>query len=234
MVDYALLFFGAFSAAAISGAAGFGGALLLLPPLTHTVGVTEDIPLLTIAQLVGNLSRAALGFREIRWQPVLLFLVGATPAAVIGALSFVTLPTSLIIRLVGMAILTFVAIRMLGLMTFAPGRGLLVGGGAVVGLLSGLVGSAGPLGAAIFLTLNLPPIAYIASEAVTATGMHAVKSVVYGSRINLGTSFWPLALAMVLGTWASKRVIERIPVKRFRQFVGVLLIVIAVQMIITG
>ncbi|WP_201842709.1 TSUP family transporter [Microvirga zambiensis] len=123
-------------------------------------------------------------------------------------------------------------------MPLTPSRGLLSGGGAVVGLLSGLVGSAGPLGAAIFLTLNLPPVAYIASEAVTAIGMHTVKSVIYGSTINLGATFWPLALAMggtmVLGTWASKRVIERIPAKRFPQFVSVLLIAIAVQMIITG
>jgi len=39
---------------------------------------------------------------------------------------------------------------------------------------------------------------------------------------------------MVLGTWASKRVIERMPVLWFRRFVGLLLILIAIQMIITG
>lgn len=238
MADYVLLFLGAFFAAAISGAAGFGGALLLLPLLTHTVGVTEAVPLLTVAQLVGNLSRAGFGFRQIRWQPVLIFLATAIPFAVLGALSFVSLPKPLVIRLVGAAILAFVLIKALGLAAFRPTNRLLLAGGAVVGLLSGLVGSAGPLGAAIFLTLNLPPVAYIASEAVTAIGMHAVKTVVYGSELHLGASFWPLALAlgaaMVFGTWASKGIIERIPVEWFRRFVGLLLVVIAIQMIITG
>ena len=59
-------------------------------------------------------------------------------------------------------------------------------GGELVGLLSGLVGSAGPLGAAIFLSLNLNPIAYIASEAVTATAMHVVKTMVYQKYIGIG------------------------------------------------
>lgn len=58
MIDYALLLLtSAFVAAAISGSAGFGGALLLLPLLTHIVAVSGAVPLLTIAQLVGNISR---------------------------------------------------------------------------------------------------------------------------------------------------------------------------------
>lgn len=40
-------------AAAVSGVAGFGGALLLLPLLTHTVGARAAVPLLTVAQRVG-------------------------------------------------------------------------------------------------------------------------------------------------------------------------------------
>lgn len=238
MAEYFLLFLGAFVAAAISGAAGFGGALLLLPLLTHVVGVTEAVPLLTVAQLVGNVSRAGFGFREIRWRPVSIFLATAIPFAAIGALSFVSLPKPLVIRLVGAAILAFVMIKALGLAAFKPTPHLLLGGGAVVGLLSGLIGSAGPLGAAIFLNLNLPPAGYIASEAMTAIGMHAVKAAIYGSELRLGGSFWPFAVvlgaAMVFGAWAGKRVIARIPAEWFRRLVGLLLIVISIQMIITG
>ena len=68
---YGLLFIGSFIAAAISGAAGFGGALLLLPLLSKTIGTTMAVPVLTIAQLIGNLSRAFLGFKQIKWKPVI-------------------------------------------------------------------------------------------------------------------------------------------------------------------
>jgi uncharacterized membrane protein YfcA len=40
--------------------------------------------------------------------------------------------------------------------------------------------------------------------------------------------------AMVLGTWVSKRVLEQMPVEWLRRFVGLLPVVIALQMIITG
>jgi len=235
---YLLLAAGAFVAAAVSGAAGFGGALLLLPLLTHAVGVTEAVPLLTVAQLAGNLSRAALGWRDIRWHPVGWFLMAALPGAAIGALSFAALPKELAVRLVGTAILVFVLLKASGVLRLEQNRAVLVAGGAITGLLSGLVGSAGPLGAAVFLSLNLPPVAYIASEAVTAIAMHGVKMAIYGSQLRLSEGFWPLALllsgAMILGTWAGKRVIERLPELWFRRLITSLLIVISVQMIVTG
>ncbi len=40
--------------AVVSGAARFGGALLLLPVLTHPVGAREAVPILTVAKLLGS------------------------------------------------------------------------------------------------------------------------------------------------------------------------------------
>ncbi|WP_267396434.1 MULTISPECIES: sulfite exporter TauE/SafE family protein [unclassified Sphingomonas] len=237
MIAYLALLAGSFVAAVVSGSAGFGGALLLLPLLTHVVGVTSAVPLLTIAQLVGNLSRVAFGWRAIRWRPVLLFLAPALPAAALGAWWFTALPKGLMVRGLGVAILIFVVLKLRGL-TFTPSPRLLLIGGAVVGLLSGLVGSAGLLGAAVFLSLNLPPLAYVASEATTAVAMHMVKWIVYESAISLDADFWPLAAgmsaAMIAGTWVGKRVIERLPAHRFQMLVAALLAVTAVQMIVTG
>lgn len=238
MLELVLLFIAGFAAAAISGVAGFGGALLLLPLLVAKMGVTQAVPLLTIAQLIGNLSRAGFGFTQIHWKPVGLFLLGAIPFSILGALSFVQLPKELATRAVGAAILVFVALKYFGLLKIKSGRALLVAGGCVVGFLSGLVGSAGPLGAAIFLSLGLPPVAYIASEATTALAMHGVKMVVYQHYTPLDREFWLLAalmgVAMILGTWSAKRAIERMPRVTFQRFVAILLAVIAGYMVVHG
>ena len=238
MLAYIALFFGAFIAAAISGAAGFGGALLLLPLLNHVVGTSAAVPLLTLAQAVGNAARVGWGWRQIRWRPVGWFLAAAIPCAVLGALSFVALPKPLVVRCIGGAILGFVVLTFFKLLRLRPGRGLLLAGGGVVGFLSGLVGSAGPLGAAVFLSLELPPVAYIASEAVTALAMHGVKTAVYQRSLTLGRETWLLALllgvAMIAGTWASKRVIERMKPEKFRAFVAILLVILALQMLLCG
>ena len=236
--ELAVLFLGAFGAAALSGSAGFGGALLLLPMLTHTVGSTWAVPLLTLAQIVGNASRMALGFGEIRWRPVALFLSTGLPGAVLGALCFVSIPKSTIIRVIGAAILAFVVLRLSGRLRFAAGKWTLVTVGAISGFLSGLVGSAGPLGSAVFLSLGLPPVAYIASDATASLLIHTVKTVMYQHHVGLPANLWSLALllgtAMVLGTWVSKRLVERLPPERFRHYVSVLLGVIALQMILFG
>jgi hypothetical protein len=79
-------------AATISGSAGFGGALILLPVLNAFVGIKAAVPILTVVQLLGNMSRAGFGFTEIKWRPVGLFILGALPATIIGARLFISLP----------------------------------------------------------------------------------------------------------------------------------------------
>ena len=232
-----LLLVGGWLAATVSGAAGFGGALLLLPLLAHTVGAKAAIPILTLAQLAGNLSRAALGWRTIRWQPALLFCAGAVPA-VLGVRLFITLPSGLILRTVGVFLLAVVALRHTPLGKRAVPETWLLPGGAVVGFLSAVVGSAGALGALLFLGLGLPATAYVATEAVTATAMHVTKTVVYGRYGAMTAETWALGLAlsasMILGSWAGKKFIERLSKQKFAVLVEVLLILAALSLILTG
>jgi uncharacterized membrane protein YfcA len=234
----AVLFLGAFIAAALSGSAGFGGALLLLPFLTHSVGPDAAVPLLTLAQIVGNATRVTLGIRQLRWRPVLLFLLTGVPAAVFGALCFISIPKAAVVRLTGAAILIFVLFHLRVRRPAAAGRVVLLLIGALSGFVSGLVGSAGPLGSAAFLSLGLPPVAYIASDAAASLCIHIAKTITYQQRLGLSVQQGKLALllsvAMILGTIVSKRIIERLPPERFRVYVTILLLAIALMMVIKG
>ncbi len=210
----ALLLVAAVVAATVSGATGFGGALLLLPTLVFVVGVKAAVPLLTLAQLGGNLSRAAFGWRDIAWRPVGVFLTGCIPGAVAGALLFVRIPEAVATRIVGISVLALVAVR-----RFKPGlhlpRRWLAPAGLLLGLASGLVGSVGPLQAVVFLGLRLPPTAFVATEAAAAMVLHLVKLSAYGGSSLLTNTQWglglTLALAMVLGSWIGRRLLERVP-----------------------
>jgi uncharacterized protein len=68
--------------------------------------------------------------------------------------------------------------------------------------------------------------------------MHGVKTVVYQQYIALDREFWFLAalmgVAMILGTWSAKRVIERMPQETFQRFVAILLVAIAGYMVVHG
>jgi uncharacterized membrane protein YfcA len=187
---------------------------------------------------VGNASRIAMGFRQIYWRAVFLFLATGLPGAILGAYSFVSIPKEAIVRLTGAAILVFVLLRLRGRLRFAAGARTLLVAGGLAGFLSGLVGSAGPLGPAVFLSLELPPLAYIASDATTSLIMHSAKTVIYQKNLQMPSGVWLLALllgvAMVLGTQASRYFIERLHPDKFRLYVTLLLGVIALEMIIFG
>jgi uncharacterized protein len=222
-------------AATVSGAAGFGGALLLLPVLTLAVGAKAAVPILTVAQLLGNLSRAAFGWRDIHWRPALIFSVGMVPASVIGSRLFVDLSSGFILRLIGVFLLVVVALRHTRLGKRKTPEWLLGPAGVAIGFISAVAGSAGPLGAAVFLGLHLPAGAYVASEAVTAVLMHLTKSITYGryAALSGGDLLRGLALgsSLVVGSWTGRKLIHRLPEKEFALLVEILLAVSAVTLI---
>jgi len=230
-----LLFLASFFAALISGVAGFGGALLLLPLLSYAVGIKAAIPILTIAQIFGNASRTWFGRAELRWKPITYFLICAVPFSMLGSYFFVVADSSKIKIGVGILLILIVIWRRLKIkkINFSD-KSMFVGGG-LTGFISGIAGSAGPLGAAFFLGLNLPAVAYVASEAFTALIMHITKLTVYSKLSFAGkTEFYYgiiLGIAMILGSWAGKKIIEKLPRHIFVFIVEILLLVSGLHLI---
>jgi len=233
-----VLILASFLAALVSGAAGFGGALLLLPVITYYIGAEAAVPVITLAQLIGNISRMASGFRQIEWSAVGWFCLTALPLSALGAFGFTVLPKDIVTRCIGGALILLVLFKMLKLFELKGNRTTLLVGGAVTGALSGLAGSGGPIGAAVFLSLGLSPVAYIASEAATAVAMHALKTVIYSKLASLTAETLLLGLAMgaamVAGTFAANRFIWRMEKGRFQTFVAVLLCIVGLYMLIFG
>ena len=211
---------------------------MLLPAVTACVGAWIAVPVLTIAQLIGILSRMAFGFRQIDWKAVGLFCLTALPLAALGAFGFSMLPKDLVTRCIGGVLILLVLFKGCFKFSFRDGKKAMLIGGAVTGLLSGLAGSGGPIGAAAFLTLGLPPVAYIASEATTATAMHILKTVIYGKLMGLDAAAMMTGLAMgaamVLGTFAANRIIRKMEKGKFQKYIALMLFVVGVYMLIVG
>jgi len=230
-----ILFIVSFLSATLSGIAGFGGALILLPFLTNILGTAAAIPVLTIGQLFGNASRVWLGRHELKWKPISLFLFTAVPFTLLGSYLFTATESAKIKFFIGLFLILLVVYRRSNIKKIAFGdTGMLTGGG-LTGFLSGLAGSAGPLGAAFFLGLNLAPATYIASEAFTALIMHITKIFIYNYFLVIKKTelYYGLfmGLAMILGSWAGKQIVHKINRKTFIYLVELLLIVSGIQLI---
>lgn len=205
----------------------------MLPVAAHYLGVKNSIPVLTISWLMGNLSRAYFGYKDIQWKPVLWFSLGAVPAAVAGSFIFVELEANLILKSIGILLVGVVLFRHSKFnVQFKENWMLPIG--VIVGFLSSVIGSAGPIGATAFLGLNLSPLAYIASEAVTAVVMHVTKSIMYGSFnfLSLTDIVYGIVLgmAMVLGSWTSKKIITTLSRDWVLYFIEALLVVVGIYM----
>jgi hypothetical protein len=234
-----LLLVAALAASTLAAVAGFGGAAILLPVLVLVVGPRDAIPVLTIAQLVGNGSRVVLNRDAVSWRIVGWFALGGVPAALIGGFLFAAAPLDALTRLIGAFLLASVAWRhlrpapsgVLGERTFT-----LIG--AVFAFASALVGSVGPIMAPFFLAAGLVKSAYIGTEAAATVVMHLAKLVAYGTAALLTAATVAVGLvmapAMIAGSWIGKRIVDRLPEQIFVAVIEVVLIVTGVAFLIFG
>jgi hypothetical protein len=234
-----LLLVAALAASTLAAVAGFGGAAILLPVLVLVVGPRDAIPVLTIAQLVGNGSRVVLNRDAVSWRIVGWFALGGVPAALIGGFLFASAPLDALTRLIGAFLLASVAWRhlrpapsgVLGERTFT-----LIG--AVFAFASALVGSVGPIMAPFFLAAGLVKSAYIGTEAAATVVMHLAKLVAYGTAALLTAATVAVGLvmapAMIAGSWIGKRIVDRLPEQIFVAVIEVVLIVTGVAFLVFG
>ena len=220
VVSSGLLALVAFVASTLAAVTGFGGAAVLLPVLVAVFGVRDAIPILTVAQLIGNGSRVWFNRRELDWAVVGWFALGGVPLAFVGGLLFAKAPLSALTRILGAFLIAVVMWRHVrpGLPRRPPVRSFaLIGAGA--NLLSALLGSVGPLMAPFFLAYGLLKGAYIGTEALATVLMHVVKLAAYeqgavlsAPAILVGLSLGPI---MIGGSYVGKRVVDRLPERMF-------------------
>ena len=77
MLRWVILALVALLASTLAAVTGFGGAAVLLAALVALFGIREAIPILTVAQLIGNGSRVWFNRVELDWRVVGWFALGA-------------------------------------------------------------------------------------------------------------------------------------------------------------
>lgn len=238
-VTFALIGLVAFAAAALAAVTGFGGAAVLLPALVAVFGVRAAIPILTVAQLIGNGSRVWFNRREVNPRVVAWFALGAVPFGLVGGLLFATAPLKALTRLLGLFLLLVVLWRHVrpGTPRRPPLRSFALVG-AVASFLSALLGSVGPLMAPFFLAYGLVKGSYIGTEALATVVMHVTKLVAYRQAAVLGTDVLAVGLAlgpvMVAGSWVGKRIVDRLPERLFVAIIEITLVAAGALFLIRG
>ena len=238
LAQFATLIGVALLASTLAAVTGFGGAAVLLPVLVFAYGVREAIPILTVAQLVGNGSRVWLNRRAIVFPVVWWFALGGVPAALLGGFLFAKAPLSALTRALGTFLILLVLWRHVNRKPpRMPLRGFAVLG-ACSSFLSALLGSVGPLMAPFFLAYGLVKAAYIGTEALTTVIMHVNKLIAYRQAAVLSThallAGLSLAPAMIAGSYLGKRIVDWLPERVFIAVIELTLLAAGVLFIWRG
>lgn len=226
-------------ASTLAAVAGFGGAAVLLPVLVVAFGIRDAVPILTVAQLVGNGSRVWFNRDNIELRVVGWFAAGGVPLAFLGGLLFARAPLPALTRLLGVFLLLMVAWRRLRLRPVRrPSLRSFALVGAAASFLSALLGSVGPLMAPFFLAYGLVKGAYIGTEALATVVMHVTKLIAYRQAAVLSASALLAGLAigpiMILGSYTGKRIVDRISDRAFVTLIELTMVVAGLLFLVRG
>ncbi|GHD02820.1 hypothetical protein GCM10007320_62360 [Pseudorhodoferax aquiterrae] len=216
-------------AGAVSGVIGTGSSVMLLPVLVHAFGPRQAVPIMAVAAVVGNASRVLAWWRLVDWRAVCAYALPGAPAAALGARTLWALPAHAVDIALGLFFVLMVPLRhWLQRRQWRLQLWQLAVAGAVIGYLTGLVLSTGPLSVPAFSAYGLVKGAFIGSEAASALLLYVAKSLAFAQ---LGGLPWDVlakglivGAALMGGTFAGKASVLRLPETLFQRLLDALLL----------
>jgi uncharacterized protein len=167
-------------AGTISGIVGTGSSIMLMPVLVYEYGPKQAVPIMAVAAVMANFSRILAWWREVDWRACAAYSATGVPAAALGARTLLALPSHAVDIAIGAFLIAMVPLRhWLARHQLKLSLWHLAIGGAVIGYLTGIVVSTGPLSVPLFLFYGLTKGAFLATEAASSLGLYFSKSVTF-------------------------------------------------------
>lgn len=217
-------------AGTLSGIVGFGASISLMPVLMLAFGPQEAVPIMAIAALLANFSRVAVWWREVDWKANAYYCVAAIPMAALGARTLLALNARIVEGILGVLFIAMVPGR-----RWLAARGMRIKAwhlalvGAVIGFLSGMVASTGPINTPFFLAYGLVKGAYLSTEALGSLAIGITKTIVFRrfDALPAETVLRGLLVggSLMVGSWLAKGFVLRLDASQFRLLMDGLLVV---------
>jgi len=219
-------------AGVIRGLTGFGGAMVLTPPLALLLGPQLAIPIVLLLEAFAGAPMMRDAARRASWRTLAPITLAAFVTIPLGGYVLVHADQQLLRRAIAAIVVVFALLLLRGY-RYDGARGLpgSVSAGAVGGTLLGAAGIGGPP-VILYLLSGPDPIQvtranltlYVAFSSVAGLAMLATRGI-----LNTTTLASTLVLAPLyfVGVLLGARLFARFSDKRFRQFTLVLLLAVS-------
>jgi uncharacterized protein len=223
-------------AGTLSGIVGTGSSIMLMPVLVYEYGPTEAVPIMAVAAVMANFSRILAWWREVDWRACAAYSVTGIPAAALGARTLLELPSHTVDIAIGSFLIVMVPARhWLARHQLKANLWHLAIGGAIIGFLTGIVVSTGPLSVPLFLFYGLSKGAFLATEAASSLGLYFSKSVTFQRFGALTPDIFVKGLiagaSLMSGAFIAKRYVLKLKPDVFRLVMDGIMIAAGISML---
>jgi uncharacterized membrane protein YfcA len=235
---FAGLFFAvSFLAGGVASLAGFGIGSLLTPLLATKTGVKLAVAAVSIPHLAATATRFWLLRGHVDRRVLLTFGLASAAGGLAGAVLHSWLHSPALGVVLG-ALLVFSGIS--GLTGFYSRFELHGFWGWVAGVLSGvfggLVGNQGGIRSAAMLGFDVPKEAFVATATATALLVDAARMPFYfwtvrDELVPFSTLIVLATAGTLIGTFAGKRLLERVPERLFRRILSALILALGIALL---
>lgn len=235
-MDLALVLLLGLVAGTVGGVVGFGTSIMLMPALVLVFGPREAVPIMAVAAIMANASRVAAWWREVDWRTTTAYSVTGVPAAALGAHTLLNLPPSVVEAALGLFFICMIPLRRwMARQSWVLNHWHMSAVGAVIGYLTGIVVSTGPINAPFFLAHGLVKGAYLGTEAMGSLAVYGAKALTFRAfdALPLATLLRGLTIgaSLMAGAFIAKRLVLRLDAARFQLLMDGLLLVAGATML---
>ncbi|HTJ96894.1 MAG TPA: sulfite exporter TauE/SafE family protein [Rhodocyclaceae bacterium] len=220
-MEYILILGVGLIAGTLSGIVGFGSSIMLMPVLVIVFGPVQAVPIMAVAATMANLSRVMVWWREVDWRACVAYSIPGVIGAALGARTLLALPQTLIEGVLGAFFIVMIPLRhWLIKKEFRLNRTHMAICGLIIGYITGIVVSTGPISVPIFLAYGLLKGAFIATEAASSLAIYVTKMIVFREFGILPAAILLKGLiigsSLMVGSYFSKRFVLKISADRFQ------------------
>ena len=210
---------------------GFGSSVFFVPMASYFMDFQSVLGITALFHLSSNLTKIGFFRKGIDKHLILYLGIPAVAFVILGAfLSRFANPKVLGISLGVFLVLFSIVFLTHKNLAVQASKGNALTGGALSGLLAGLLGTGGAIRGATMAAFRLPKDRFIATSAVIDLGIDLSRSFVYGYNgyIHMHDLYLIPILAgvSVLGTYLGKRILDHVRQEQFQHTVLYLLLFI--------
>jgi len=184
---------------------------------------------MAVSALMANVGKVMAWWREVDWLAFAAYSLPGMPCAALGARTLLVLPPRLVDGALGAFFIVMIPIRRwLHVRSFRISTWQLAMAGGVVGFITGVVLSTGPLSVPAFTAYGLTKGAFLSTEAASSLVLMVSKIITFRE---LGALPLPTILRGVIvgasvmaGAFAGKQVVQAMSPRAFQRLLDALLL----------